>query len=528
MAGTKEAAALRRREQWQERELLILREMSRLLERSLEPGYVIREALHLLSELVGLNRGRVLLPDPASGLLCIRHAYGLTVDEVARGQFMPGEGISGRAFQSGEAAIVQDIDAEPGFLARSVRRERLPQETVAFLALPFAIEGRVAGVLAAHRLRRRERALADDVQLLRVVGRWIAQILRINQLVERRTAALESENRALRTALAHGVASYGIVGESPQLRQALKQVEQVSQTDATILLLGESGTGKELFARALHLASPRRDAPFIRVNCGAIPDTLFESELFGYEKGAFTGATERRAGRFEQADGGTIFLDEVGDLPLAMQVKLLRVLQERVVERIGSQRELRVDIRVVAATHQDLQALVARGRFRLDLFYRLNVVPVRLPSLRERPGDIPALVRFHLNQVNQSYGRDVSLSAPAMDLMGRHPWPGNVRQLRNVLERMVLLAAGNVVEAAVVARALEEEAREAPIAVPGAAFETGPPGGLVRPYRHVQPGERERIAAAIEACGGNKSRAAQQLGLTLRQLSYRLAKLAAA
>ena len=520
-------------ERWQDRELLVLREMAKQLGKSLDPALVIREALHLLSELVGLNRGRVLLPDVATGQLCIRHAYGLTAAEVARGRFMPGEGVTGRAYRSGETAIIQDIDAEPLYLARTVERARLPQETVAYIALPFLIDGRIAGILAAHRLRRRERALADDVQLMRLVASWVAQILKINQLVEKKTAALELENRALKTALSHNVSAFGIVGESGGLRDALKQVEQVSQTDATILLLGESGTGKELFARALHLSSPRRDAPFVRVNCGAVPETLFESELFGYEKGAFTGANERRIGRFEQAAGGTIFLDEIGDLPLAMQVKLLRVLQERVIERVGSQREIRVDIRVVAATHQNLQDLVAAGRFRLDLYYRLNVIPVRLPSLRERPEDIPALVRFHLNQINQTYRRDVSLTQSAMELLVRHPWPGNVRQLRNMLERMALLTPHSMLDAPEVAQALANEMRSSAgdgmasvkLAVADAPRAPGPGG--VRHYRQAQPDDAARIANALAESGGNKSRAAQALGLTLRQFNYRVSKLRA-
>lgn len=517
-------------ERWQDRELLVLREMAKQLGKSLDPALVIREALHLLSELLGLNRGRVLLPDPATGQLCIRHAYGLTAAEVARGRFMPGEGITGRAFRTGETAIIQDIDAEPHYLARTVDRARLPQETVAYIALPFLIDGQIAGILAAHRLRLRERALSDDVQLMRLVASWIGQILKINQLVEKKTAALVSENRALKSALSHNVSAFGIVGESGGLREAMKQVEQVSQTDATILLLGDSGTGKELFARALHLSSPRRDAPFVRVNCGAVPETLFESELFGYEKGAFTGANERRIGRFEQAAGGTIFLDEIGDLPLAMQVKLLRVLQERVIERVGSQREIRVDIRVVAATHQDLQQLVADGRFRLDLYYRLNVIPVRLPSLRERPEDIPALVRFHLNQINQAYRRDVSLTPAALGLLTRHPWPGNVRQLRNMLERMALLTPHSILDAPEVRLALDNEMRSSSVAaVPASSVapaNTLAGGGAgVRRYRQSHPDDEASIRAALAETGGNKSRAAQLLGMTLRQFNYRIVKL---
>jgi Nif-specific regulatory protein len=517
----------RGQERWSDREMLILREMSKLLGRSLDARYTISEALHLLSELVGLNRGRVLLPETGGDGIAIRYAYGLTAAEVARGSFRRGEGITGRAWESGQAAIVQDIDAEPGYLVRTVERAKLPQETVAYIALPFKIDGKVAGVLAAHRLRRRDRALADDLQLMHMVAAWVAQILKINQLVEKRTAYLESENRSLKSALASGVVSFGIVGESCLLREALRQVEQVSQTDATILLLGESGTGKELFARALHLSSRRRDGPFIRINCGAIPESLFESELFGHEKGAFTGAVASRVGRFEQGQGGTVFLDEIGDLPLAMQVKILRVLQERTIERVGGTREVAVDIRLVAATHQDLQELVAQGRFRLDLFYRLNVIPVRLPALRERAEDIAPLVRYHMNKINQAYGRNVSLAPDALDALSRFAWPGNVRQLRNVLERMVLLAEHSVVSAAEAAAILAREAARARVRL-GADMQTisasdGP--GSVRHYRQMQPGDADMIAAALSATGGNKSRAAQRLGLTLRQFNYRLGRL---
>jgi Nif-specific regulatory protein len=265
------------------------------------------------------------------------------------------------------------------------------------------------------------------------------------------------------------------------------------------------------------LASPRRDQPFVKVNCGAIPENLFESELFGHEKGAFTGASGARAGYFEQAQGGTIFLDEVGDLPLAMQVKLLRVLQEGTVQRLGGRKEIPVSVRVVAATNQDLQNLVAQGRFRLDLFYRLNVIPIRLPSLRERPEDVRSLVRYHLSQINQLYQRSVSLTAEALERLVAYAWPGNIRQLRNVLERLTLLATGPVLRAEEVDQVLAAEQSLLP--PPAAAV---PPPGGVRPYQPVQSHDRQQIERALAETQGNKSRAAQRLGMTLRQLNYRI------
>lgn len=504
-----------------DQEILVVSEVAKLMGRSLDEGLVIREILHLLSEFLGLNRGRVVMRDESSGDFSVKYAYGLTQQEIRRGRYKAGEGITGRVVETGETVIVQDIDAEPRYLARAVERKTLPGETVSFIALPIHQEGRIIGVIGVHRLRSRQRALAADLQFLKIIATWIGQILRLNQLVAERTARLEDENRELKHALERDTASfanYGIVGESLPLRQALREIEQVATTDATVLLLGESGTGKELFARALHLASRRRDLPFVKVNCGAIPENLFESELFGHEKGAFTGATAARPGYFEMAQGGTIFLDEVGDLPLSMQVKLLRVLQENLVQRLGGRKDIPIDVRIVTATNQNLQNLVAQGKFRLDLFYRLNVIPVRLPALRERREDIKPLVRYHLNQVNQVYQRNVSILPGALDLLAHYDWPGNIRQLRNLVERLSLLAQNQVIREADVQQAFAAESSLSP----PRADERSPAPSSVRPYLPVQEQERSRIEQALLETQGNKSRAAQALGMTLRQLNYRI------
>jgi len=512
---------------WAEHESLLVRETLKRLGRSLDPADSIREMLHLLSELLGLNRGRVLLFDSEAKALTIRYAYGLTRAEMRRGRFAPGEGVTGKVYRTGEPAIVQDIDAEPAFLCRTVERERLPQETVAYIALPIESGGRIVGVLGVHRLRRRDRALSDDLEILRVVATLIGQVLQIRRLVEERTAALESENRELKAALERTAAAArasGIIGDSPQVVAALAAIERVAPTEASVLLLGESGTGKELFARALHLLSPRRDQPFVKVNCAAIPDTLFESELFGHEKGAFTGATAARPGKFELAHGGTLFLDEVGELPLAMQAKLLRALQERVIERVGGSRERSVDVRIVAATNRDLQQLVSEGRFRLDLFYRLNVVPLVLPALRERPDDVRELARHFTSRLNQAYQRNVTLTHDAIEALARFDWPGNVRQLANVLERVVLLADSGAVRASDIKRVLAGESRVA--APEGAAAQSAPETATFGRYRSVSTSDRARIEDALAATRGNKSAAAQRLGMTLRQLEYRVKQLA--
>jgi Nif-specific regulatory protein len=528
---------------WARQELLLMREVMKLVGQSLTPAPVLREMLHLMSELLGLNRGRLVLATPtpaaASGKprsATIQHAYGLTEAETARGVYAWGEGITGRVLATGLPAIVQDIDAEPLFLFRAITRDQLPPETVAFLALPVAVNGATVGVLACHRIRSRQRHLNDDLALLRTLATLAGQLLQLEQLVAHQTAQLQARNAALAHALDTHAARYGLIGRSPALLQAMGELERVSQSQATVLLLGESGTGKELFARALHLASGRRDQPFIKVNCSAIPDTLFESELFGHERGAFTGAVGARAGWFEQAHGGSIFLDEVGELPLAMQAKLLRTLQEGTLVRLGGTKEIRVNVRLVAATHRDLARDAEAGRFRQDLFYRLNVVPIRLPSLRERTEDIHPLALHFLSRANQAHQRNVHLTPEALALLERHPWPGNVRELGNVIERLVLLADHPLVHAPELARHLATAPSLAAAAVPAPTFPpaqaTSAPGWapsaaeppLVRPHWGAQSHSAAELGDALARHHGNRSRAAQSLGLTLRQFTYRLDK----
>ncbi|MBC7547822.1 MAG: sigma 54-interacting transcriptional regulator [Polaromonas sp.] len=539
----------------------------RLVGKSLAPDIVLREMLHLISELLGLNRGRIVLadfvgdvaldgladrkptarsaqqPGPSSA---IRYAYGLTQAEMALGRYGPGEGITGRVLATAQPIIVQDIDAEPQFLMRAVARSHLPQDVVAFIALPIEVNREVIGVLACHRIRRRDRQLNDDVAILKILATLAGQLLQLQALVADKTRALQAKNQLLTRALEAAAARYGIIGTSPALLQALSELERVSEASASVLLLGESGTGKELFARAVHLSSQRRDQPFIKVNCAAIPDTLFESELFGYERGAFTGAQTARAGWFEQADKGTIFLDEIGDMPLAMQTKLLRALQEGTLVRLGGQREISVQVRVVAATNRDLAQEVQRGTFRRDLFYRLNVIPIRLPSLRERQQDIRPLAlhflsRFnhasHANQSSQASPRNVSLSPEALRQLEQHPWPGNIRELGNVIERLVLLADQSVVSARELARFLPPESAAAAPGVIGLPARDAPPSSapppvslplplpLVRGYLGADSHSAAQLQQALAAHGGNQSRAAQAMGLTVRQFSYRLRKL---
>jgi Nif-specific regulatory protein len=507
--------------------------------------------LHLMSELVGLNRGRLVLLDeherategpidPFSRAR-IRYAYGLTRTEMEHGVYAQGEGITGAVLATGHPMIVQDIDHEPRFLQRAVARASLPQETVAFLAVPVEVDGRCVGVMACHRIRSRHRALTDDLALLKLLATLAGQVLQLSMLVRRKTAALEAQNALLKGVLQSAAMRYGIVGQSPALLKSLHELERVSQSQATVMLLGESGTGKELFARAVHLSSPRHERPFIKVNCAAIPETLFESELFGHERGAFTGAAAARAGLFERANGGTLFLDEVGELPLALQSKLLRTLQDGTLTRLGGSREVHVDVRMVVATHRNLVNDVAMGRFRRDLYYRLNVVPIRLPALRERCEDIKPLALHFLSRANQAHQRNMHFSEGAWRWLSEQPWPGNIRELGNLVERAVLLGTGPVVEAlelqqlAQWAPGLAEELGDAPapnsaaqpaVSTPLAAPRPSPGSELaVRDYRSVRSHTATILREALNAAGGNQSRAAQALGLTPRQFAYRWKRL---
>lgn len=516
-----------------------MQEVMSLIGKDLPLDKVLREILHLMSEMLGLNRGRIVLKDHDRGDFYIAHSYGLNREEAARGRYLPGEGITGQVIASGQLILARDIKTDPVFLGRAVLLSSLPPGAVSFIATPVKMEGRVIGALACHRILHRDRPLSDELTLMKIMATLIGQLLTLHDRVERQTRELRAHNQMLEDALKAGRARYGIIGTSPALLQAITQVEKVAAATASVLLLGESGTGKELFARALHLAGPRRDKPFIKVNCAAIPESLFESELFGHEKGAFTGAIDARPGWFEQAGDGTIFLDEIGELPLAMQTKLLRTLQEGTVTRLGSKKETRVNARLVAATNRDLGREVTRKNFREDLFYRLNVIPVRLPSLDERRGDIPELALFFVDKINRENHRNVSLSKSTVDFLASQPWPGNIRQLANFIERLILLSTKTVLERQDVEQVLLDAAPSAPItppvmaapvmtsAYPGErpAMPSPYPALSFRPYMKSTSHERETLERALMEAGGNKTRAAQRLGMTARQFSYRWKKL---
>ncbi len=336
-----------------------------------------------------------------------------------------------------------------------------------------------------------------------------AVLVVIDKVLEKRQLLREAET--LRARIQERYRFPNIIGESPELQAVFQVVKRAAPSRATVLILGESGTGKELIAQAIHEESPRKDKPFIKVNCAALSESLLESELFGHERGSFTGAVGRKEGRFELADGGTLFLDEIGEISPALQIKLLRVLQEREFERVGGTQTLKVDVRLVAATNRDLAAEMKAGRFREDLYYRLNVVAVPLPALRQRKGDIPALVNFFIEKYAKNYGKEVRGLAPGtLNTLLSHDWPGNVRELENVIERSVVLAPGR-----------QLTADDLPPTLRGPRPQTRPAESLI-PGATLSEIEREVILRTMEMVGGSTSRAADVLGISVRKIQYRL------
>jgi Nif-specific regulatory protein len=529
-------------------DLSVVHEAAKLIGNSESPELAITSILRLISQILGLNRGRVLLQSASDNHLCIRYSYGLQAEERQRGIYGLNDGITGKVMRTGLQAVIQNIDDEPDFLYRAVDRKTLPSGVVSFIAVPI-LDGNIPiGVLGVHRLRQRPRTFDSDLVVLKIMATFVAQIIKINSLIQQRTEQLKQENKELKGALDDQKSDHGILGESYAVREALKQVIMVAKTSVTVFLNGESGTGKERFSQVLHLKSPRKDKPFLAINCSAIPESLLESELFGYERGAFTGATSQKKGKIELANKGTLFLDEIGDLNLELQSKLLRVLENQTIQRVGGTSDIPIDVRIVTATHKNLQEAVNQGSFRLDLFYRLNVFPVNLPPLRDREGDIRILARHFLLNANKEYQRHSVFDNGVLERLESYNWPGNIRQLENVIKRVVLISLDGKIRTREIEAILNDEStigshleagqseqrsdhthfsttnRKSHFDSPN-RFQQPSHATSDRAYNRVSVDEVEIINDALKRTAGNKTRAAAALGMTLRQLRYRLDKL---
>ncbi len=486
-------------------ELKALVEVSRVLTSSFDLEVNLNAVMKCLGEILDMQRGCVYLIEDDH--LRIVAAYGLKEEEIRRGKYRIGEGIVGSVIASQRPMFIPNIGSEPRFLNRTGARPR--KEGISFLCVPIMHNKEVLGVVSVDRIYAPESGdVDDDLRVLSVVATLIAQFVTLWKIY----TEADRERRNLRIALQERYSIPNLIGESERFQAVLKTVTRVAATDATVLLLGESGTGKELIARTIHHHSERRKGPFVPVNCAALPDNLIELELFGAERGAFTGATERRIGRFERANGGTIFLDEIGELSVAVQVKLLRVLQERTFERLGSSESLKTDVRIIAATNRNLEEEVKKGNFREDLYWRLNVVSIRLPPLRERKEDIPLLVNYFLRKFNKKYRKNVSISDEIMRSFIDYSWPGNIRELANVLERLVIMSETDRIS----------ELDEDLLFMGGIKGRPLTPEGAL--LTELQELEKERILRALRKNNFIQARAARDLGLTLRQLGYRIKK----
>lgn len=489
--------------------LALLLEINQALSRSLSLQECFNATLQILQTSYRLLSGAILLCDAEAKTLHLAAAIGLTAHS-ARDVYRYSEGVSGRIAETGKPVVVPRVSKEPLFLNRLGSWEGGGRSEQSFLGVPISLDYRTLGVLFINLPYLAKRDYESILTILLLVASTLVQRLHIRQLIEAEQQKLLTENVILKQQLRQENRLQNIIGNSREMREVYEKVAQVAHAATTVLLRGESGTGKELVAQAIHYNSPRSEAPFIRVNCAAIPETLIESEFFGYEKGAFTGAVARKKGRFELADGGTIFLDEVGDLSPMTQVKLLRVLQEHEFERIGGLETLKVDVRIIASTNADLEELMARGVFREDLYYRLNVFAIYLPPLRERKSDILLLADHFMIKYGRQHGKSIQrISTPAIDMLMRYHWPGNVRELENCIERAVLVCEDQVIHS-----------YHLPPTLQTAESSGTPPRWSLT--EAVASYEKELIQDALKSARGIRAKAARMLGITERIISYKI------
>src|SRR5215510_2781894 len=489
------------------RRLSTLLEISQALSGTLNLKSSMQRVLQILIRHHGVVRGMVTLL--REGELHVEAIEGF--DDRARAvSYKVGEGITGQVVQSGKPIVVPRISKEPEFLNRMPRRADFARTEMSFICVPIIVQRTTVGTLAVDLKFKPERDYESSVKFFGIVSSMIAQALNVQRLVEEERRRLVDENTHLRQELRERYDFSNIIGTSGPTRQMYEQVAQVAQTNTTVLIRGESGTGKELIANAIHYNSLRAKKPFVKVSCAALPDTLIESELFGYEKGAFTGANARKKGRFEMAEGGTLFLDEIGDVNLGTQVKLLRVLQEREFERLGGTESVRVNVRVIAASNKDMEKAIADGTFREDLYYRLNVFTIFVPPLRDRKADLLLLADHFLEKFSREHGKVIKrISTPAIDMLTAYHWPGNVRELENALERAVLVCDGAVVHGHHLPPSLQ----------------TADSSGTVTRVSlkdAVAGYERDLIIDALKTTRGNRAKAARLLDTTERILNYKV------
>jgi Nif-specific regulatory protein len=474
---------------------------------------MLRGILIILERRLGYLRGTILLLSANSTELIIEEARGAERKIDSEIRYRWGEGVVGQVVQSGKSAVVPKISEEPLFRDRIFRRKESSVKEWSFVCVPVMINNEVEGTLSVDVEFNTGRSLTDEERLLSIIASMIATEVNSRRKARRERESLEAENARLRGALGESFRPDSIIGNSSLMNDVYVRIKRVAASDTTVLIRGESGTGKELVASAIHESSPRAARKIVKVNCGALNENLLESELFGHEKGSFTGAFKTRIGRIEEAEGGAIFLDEIGEISQVVQVKLLRFLQERQFERLGSNQTRKADVRVICATNRDLEQAVADGLFRIDLYYRINVFPLNLPSLRERKEDILPLANHFIEKFARAMGKQTRrISSSAIAMLMAYQWPGNIRELENCIEHAVLVSTGGVIHGADLPPTLQMPSRRE-IRMNG------------RLKERIEAVERDLITDALKQSDGSVNIASQSLGITSRMLRYKIENL---
>ncbi len=494
------------------RELDMLYKISQILVAGALQKQALAEILDMLDNELEMNRGTVTLLASDGNEIKVELSHNLSAEQSRKVRYRMGEGVTGKVLQTGKVMIIPKISEEPLFLNR-FERWNVMRDEISFICVPISIGQQVIGTISVDKSFDVKTCLEDDQRVLSIVASMIANDVKARRDASVQRQRLENENLRLRNELEGRFRPEKIIGNSNAMRDVYHQIHQVANSDTTVVVRGESGTGKELVAHAIHYSSPRAKGAFIKVNCAALNENLLESELFGHEKGAFTGAIQSRKGRIEEANGGTLFLDEIGDFSATTQVKLLRVLQEREFERVGSNRTLKTNARIIVATNRDLEKCVDDNTFRQDLYYRINVFPVFLPPLRDRKDDILLLTDFFVELYSKKMNKDIRrISTPAINMMVAYHWPGNVRELENCIERAVLLSTDGVIHGHHLPPTLQTSD----------ASDTIGTGSL---KDRLNLFERDIIVDALKRSNGNLAATARDLGTTARIIRYKVKEL---
>ncbi len=492
-------------------EMSLLFDISQRLLNSNELKKDLSPILACLVKHLNAERSFITIFNRQTNRMMIEAAYGLSASQQARGKYDLGEGIIGKVVELARPVVISEISKSKLFINKIKTELTKDGHELTFICVPLLLDNVVMGALSVVRIYNSNISVNEDIQLLSIVGSMIAKTARYKQAKLEELEALREQNRELQSQL-DSQKPHNIIGNSGKMCDLYALVSRVAQTNSTVLLRGESGIGKELFAEEIHAKSKQKDRKLIKVNCSALPESLIESELFGHEKGAYTGADQMRKGRFELADGGTIFLDEIGDLPLSTQVKLLRVLQEREFERIGGSKTIKVDVRIVAATNRNLEELIENGDFREDFYYRINVFPIFIPPLRHRRDDIPILVDHFIDKFNRKNNFQIKrITTSAINMLMVHRWPGNIRELENVIERSCIMTKDNVIHSYDLPPTLQT----------ADSTNSVMEGGMMVVVEQL---EKQLIRDALTTTAGNVTKAAELLCITERMLGTRVKK----